>query len=119
MHAGRLGKNAYQASALRNPEILRLADAVRFTVDPTFPGPERFKGQVKITLANGQTYETIEEHNRGSAENPMSTADLVAKFEENVAGILAPARAKQLVAAIFGFEDSRDANALVKMSIGD
>ena len=119
MHAGRLGKDAYQASALQNPEILRLADAVTYTVDPTFPGPERFKGQVKITLANGQTYETIEEHNRGSAENPMSTADLVAKFEENVAGILAPARAKQLVAAIFGLEDARAANALVKMSIGD
>ena len=119
MHAGRLGKDAYQLSSRRNPEILRLADSVMYSIDLAFPGPERFQGQVKVTLHNGAVYEAVEEHNRGSAENPMSTADLVAKFEENVAGVLAPAQAKQLVAAIFGLEDSRDADALVKMSIGD
>jgi 2-methylcitrate dehydratase PrpD len=119
MYAGRLGKDAYQSRSLQNPEILRLADSVVYNVDPAFPGPERFKGQVKVTLHNGAVYEAIEEHNRGSAENPMSTADLVAKFEENTDGVLAPAQARELVAAIFGSEDSRDANALVKMSIGD
>ncbi len=92
MHAGRLGKDAYQLSKLQNPEVLRLADAVTYQVDATFPGPDRFKGQVKVTLHNGRTYEAIEEHNRGSAGNPMSVDDLVAKFEENAAGVLAPAQ---------------------------
>jgi 2-methylcitrate dehydratase PrpD len=119
MHAGRLGKAAYQPSALRNPEILRLADLVAYNVDPTFPGPERFKGQVKVTLGNGQTYEAIEEHNRGSAENPMSTSDLVAKFEDNAATVLSPARAARLAAAIFRLETSSDAGALVELSIGN
>ena len=118
MHAGRLGKDAYQASSLQNPEILRLADSVTYIVDPTFPGPERFKGQVKVTLHNGAVHEAIEEHNRGSAKNPMSTADLVAKFEENAAGVLAPAQAKQLVAAIFELENSASATALVQLAIG-
>ena len=117
MHAGRLGKDAYQASALQNPEILRLADSVTYVVDPTFPGPERFKGQVKVTLHNGTVHEAIEEHNRGSTANPMSTADLVAKFEENAAGVLAPAQAKQLVAAIFGLENASAASALVQLSV--
>ena len=118
MHAGRLGKNAYQSSALENPEILRLADSVTFSVDPTFPGPERFKGQVKVTLHNGAVYEAIEEYNRGSPENPMSSADLVAKFEENAAGVLAPVQVKRLVNAIFGLESSPSASALVQLSIG-
>jgi 2-methylcitrate dehydratase PrpD len=119
MYAGRLGKDAYQPSALQNPEILRLADSVAYHVDPTFPGPERFKGQVKVTLHNGAAYEAIEEHNRGSAENPMSTADLVAKFEENTAARLPPAQIKQLASAIFGLESSADASALVQLSVGN
>jgi 2-methylcitrate dehydratase PrpD len=119
LQVGSLGKDAYQPSALRDPEILRLADSVAYHVDPTFPGPERFKGQVKVTLHNGATYEAIEEHNRGAAENPMSTADLVAKFEENAATILAPAQTARLAAGIFGLESSTDASALVQLSIGD
>lgn len=118
MYTGSLGKSAYQSSALGNPRILRLADSVTYSVDPTFPGPERFKGQVKVTLHNGAVYETIEEHNRGSGENPMSTVDLVAKFEENAAGVLAPAQVKQLVAGIFSLEEARDAGALVQLSVG-
>ena len=119
MAAGRLGKNAYQASALQNPEILRLADAVTYNVDPSFPGPERFKGQVKVTLHNGAVYEAIEEHNRGSAENPMSTADLISKFEENVATVLTPAQTERLAAAIFGLESAGAASALVQLAIGE
>jgi 2-methylcitrate dehydratase PrpD len=119
LQVGRLGKDAYQPSALQDPEILRLADSVAYHVDPTFPGPERFKGQVKVTLHNGATYEAIEEHNRGSAENPMSTDDLVAKFEENAATILAPTQTGRLAAGIFGLESSTDASALVQLSSGD
>jgi 2-methylcitrate dehydratase PrpD len=119
MHAGRLGKNAYQSHALQNPEILRLADSVAYYVDPTFPGPEQFKGQVKITLHNGAVYEAIEEHNRGSAENPMSTADLVAKFEENAGAVLSPVQIKQLAAQTFALERTADASVLVQLSVGN
>jgi len=119
MHAGHLGKNAYQSSALRNPEILRLADSVTYSVDPTFPGPERFKGHVKITLDDGRTYEAVEEHNRGSAGNPMSTEALVAKFEENAAAVLARDQAQRLAGAIFGLDRSTDASALVQLAIGE
>jgi 2-methylcitrate dehydratase PrpD len=119
MHAGRLAKDAYQPSALQNPDILRLADVIAYDVDPTFPGPERFKGQVKVTLHNGAAYEAIEEHNRGSVENPMSTSDLVAKFEENAAVVLPPAQTAQLVAAILRLEHSSAASALVELSIGN
>src|SRR5207248_3169997 len=73
MHAGRLGVDGYSPAALTDPRILRLADLVEIAVDPTFPGPERFKGQVRIYLADGRIFEAIEEHNRGSAANPMTS----------------------------------------------
>ena len=119
LHAGRLGKDAYQPSSLQDPEILRLADSVTCHVDPSFPGSERFKGQVKVIMDNGATYEAIEEHNRGSAENPMSTEDLLAKFEDNAAPVLSPAQTGRLAEATFELESSRDASALVQLTIRD
>src|SRR5215470_6041122 len=108
LHTGRLGKDAYQPSAIQDPAILALADCVTFQVDPAFPGPERFKGAVKIVLRDGAVYEGTEEHNRGSAKNPMSNADLLSKFEENAATVLKPAHIHRLADAILSLESSAD-----------
>ena len=88
LYFGELGKNAYRPESLRNPEILDLARKVRYYVDPDYPGPGRFKGAVKVTLKDGRTFEEIEEYNRGSVENPMSYAEIRAKFDQNAAGFL-------------------------------
>ena len=118
LYTGHLGKDAYRPSAIRNPAILALADCVTFRIDPAFPGPERFKGAVKIVLRGGAVHEAVEEHNRGSAENPMSSADLLSKFEENAATVLRPAQIHHLADAILSLENSSDARALVDLSIG-
>lgn len=88
LHLGALGKSAYSAQSRSNPEILALARRVEYRIDPTYPGPGRFKGAVKITLRDGRELEEIEEYNRGSAENPMTYEELRAKFEENAGGFL-------------------------------
>jgi 2-methylcitrate dehydratase PrpD len=119
LHTGRLGKDAYQPSAIRDPAILALAECVTFQIDPAFPGPDRFKGAVKIVLRGGAAYEAVEEHNRGSVENPMSTADLLAKFEENAATVLKPTQIHHLADAVLSLHDSNDASALVDLSVGD
>ena len=116
--SGRLGKDAYQPAALQNPEILNLADRVIYRVDPAFPPPGQFKGAVKVTLKSGVCYEAVEEHNRGSAENPMSREELLAKFEENAATLLSLPRIRQLIDAVSALEASTDAGALVQLSCG-
>ncbi len=73
---------------MRNPEILARAQRIRYQADPAFPGPERFKGVVKVTLNDGTMYEEGEEFNRGSAENPMTCDEIAAKFGENASGVL-------------------------------
>lgn len=114
---GRLGKDAYGPEALENPEILQLADRVRIEADPSFPGPERFKGAVRIVLKDGSVVGAVEEHNRGSAENPMKPEDIVAKFDENAAGILDESRRRGLVDAVLSLEAAGDAGALVGAAI--
>ena len=117
MHFGELGKDAYQAASLRDPEILRLADVVTYQVDPTFPGPDRFKGAVQIVMNSGAVFEAVEEHNRGSAENPMTRDELLDKFERNAATVLSATQIRALVAAIAELEALPDASALVQLSI--
>jgi 2-methylcitrate dehydratase PrpD len=117
LHFGALNKDAYRPASLRDPEILRLADAVNYRVDPSFPGPERFKGAVRVVMQDGSAYEVVEEHNRGSAQNPMSRAELLAKFERNAADVLAPPQIQRLSIAVDALETLPDATTLVQLAI--
>ena len=113
---GSLGRHAYSDASLRDPEILGLARRVRYQVDPAFPGPGRFKGVVTVTLKDGRTLTEIEEHNRGSAENPMTDAELRAKFDENAAGFLSPAARDRVAEAVAALDGMPDARALVDLA---
>ena len=116
LYAGSLGKNAYGDAMRLNPEVLELARRVEYSVDPAFPGPGRFKGAVRVTMKDGRVLEEIEEYNRGSAENPMSEAELRAKFDDNASGFLAPAQRDRLVEEIARAENLPDVRVLVDLA---
>jgi 2-methylcitrate dehydratase PrpD len=115
LHAGKLGKTAYRD--LRNEDILALARRVRYYVDPSFPPPGRFKGEVRVTLHDGRAITETQEYNRGSAENPMTFAELRAKFDENAAGILSADERKRFVDAVARLEELDDVSMLVDLSV--
>jgi 2-methylcitrate dehydratase PrpD len=114
---GELGKRAYAPQSLIDPEILELARRVRYTVDPDFPGPGRFKGGVRLTLRDGRTLSAVEEYNRGSAENPMSREELIAKFHENASGFLPESSRRRLVDAVARMEQLPEAKTLVDLAV--
>jgi 2-methylcitrate dehydratase PrpD len=110
---GSLGKDAYRAESLRDPEILALARRVCYRVDPEYPGPGRFKGEVTIVLRDRRVLHEVEEYNRGSAENPMRYAEIRAKFDENAGGLLSSAQRDGLAEQIRRLEELQNASALV------
>jgi len=116
LYRGRLGKDAYSEESRRNQEILALARKVGYRVDPDYPGPGRFKGEVRITLRGGRTFAHVEEYNRGSAENPMSYAELRAKFDENASGFLDAQRRNALATEVARLETLSDASTLVELA---
>ena len=115
LHAGRLGKTAYRD--LGNDDILTLARRVRYYVDPSFPPPGRFKGEVHVTLHDGRVISETQEYNRGSAENPMTFDELRAKFDENANGILSADERGRVADAIARLEQLDDASLLVDLSV--
>jgi 2-methylcitrate dehydratase PrpD len=117
LHEGRLGRRAYAAQNLRNPAILALAQRVRYYVDPGFPPPGRFKGAVRITLHDGRVIEETQDHNLGSPENPMTAAQLRAKFDENADGLLSAAQRDRLASTIDRLEQLDDAGTIVELTV--
>jgi 2-methylcitrate dehydratase PrpD len=114
---GRIGKDAYAPQSLRDPTILALTDRVDFVVDPSMPGSEQFKGVVIVETTDGQRFEEIEEHNRGSAKNPMSREEIEGKFRENVAGVLDPSKADAVIAAVMRLETIDDVSAISALTV--
>jgi 2-methylcitrate dehydratase PrpD len=112
---GSLGKNAYAQGSLRDLAILALARRVQFYVDPDYPGPGRFKGEVTITLKDGRKFHELEEYNRGSAENPMTYAEIRAKFDENASGFLDAGRRERLAEQIGRLELLEDSSQLLNI----
>lgn len=115
---GRIDKNAYRPESLGDPNILGIADRVEIEVDPKFPGPEHFKGAVKIVMKDGSVHETVEEHNRGSAANPMAVEDIVAKFDANAADVLNALQRRALVDGVLALPKAPDAARIVDLTIG-
>jgi 2-methylcitrate dehydratase PrpD len=116
LHRGRLGRDAYADVSRLDPRVLALARRVHYRADPTYPGPGRFKGAVAVTLKDGRVLETIQEHNRGSVENPMMPAELRAKFDENARDWLTPDARSRLADTIATLETLEDARALARLA---
>ncbi|MEP7310752.1 MAG: MmgE/PrpD family protein [Acidobacteriota bacterium] len=114
---GELGKTAYREASLMNSEILALARRVRYTVDPAYPGPGHFKGEVRITLKDGRSVVEVEEFNRGSFENPMTDVELRDKFDDNASEHLSAGARDRLVGEIRRLELLPDASVLVGLAI--
>jgi 2-methylcitrate dehydratase PrpD len=117
LYTGAMGRTAYQDQTVRNTDILGLARRVRYYVDPDYPGPGRFKGAVEVTLDDGATLEEVEEHTRGSMDNPMSEQELRQKFDDNTSVVLSPAARGRLAEAILKLDTATDASALVALSM--
>ena len=90
-----------------------LARRVQYHVDPDFPGPGRFKGAVTVTLKDGRSLVEVEEYNRGSAENPMTSEELRAKFDDNAGSVLDAAARSRLADAVATLESLDDVGAFV------
>lgn len=116
---GRIGRHSYAEASLRDPAILALTDKVEYVVDPSLPGPEQFKGVVRVELTDGTVLEEIEEYNRGSPNNPMTEAEIVGKFRENVEGTLSDEAAMRIAEAVLTLESMDNARALSALTVAN
>ncbi len=97
---GRAGLGEYEEDAIRDPEVRRVSDLVRIEIDDEiqklYPNPRSMI--VEIRDRKGNTASARIDHAKGDPENPMTDADLVAKFRDVTADVIPPERAERIVA---------------------
>jgi len=101
----------YTEAAIGEPVVLDVARRVRYEVRPYPTAGRAFPGGIRIRLRDGRTLEADCPHQKGAPENPLSPADVAAKFRRNAGLALPPAAVAALEAAVLGLERVRDLTA--------
>ena len=108
----------FREARLNDPLILDFISRITAHVDPeieTMGAPFRHASRVKITARNGQVFEKLSLHRRGSPENPLSPEEVVHKFRNVVAPCMDKAAAEKIIATVNQFETLADISSVMQL----
>ena len=74
--------------------------------------PDKFPARVTITLKDGKLFQETVLFPKGDPQDPLSAAEIEAKFRGNADALLGPARAGELLQAIKALPDARNVERL-------
>ena len=74
--------------------------------------PDKFPARVTITLKSGASFQETVLFPKGDPQDPLSAAELEAKFRENVAGMLSAGQADNLLQTIRLLPEARNVDAM-------
>jgi len=112
----RIGPAEVSDARLHDPAILSLARKVRVAVDDTLDRQFPAKTMARVTMhTNRGNLRTTVEYPRGNPENPMSLAELEAKFRLLTGDLIGDERSTRLHAAILGLPEAKNVLALTQL----
>lgn len=99
---GQLETSQIDGPALRDPEILRLSHGMilRENDDYNARFPEERFAHVTLHLRDGRSLTSEPSAGRGNAENPLSYAEITAKYQSYAASALAPEASQELAVTV-------------------
>jgi 2-methylcitrate dehydratase PrpD len=80
---GKAGFEQFTDARVADPALRSLAAKVSYVVNPNDPYPQNFTGHIRATLKDGSVREVRKPHMRGGAHEPLSEAEILAKFFDN------------------------------------
>src|SRR5699024_2228270 len=80
---GTLDVTSFSERAIFDPDILEFANRTTFELKRYAPTPDAFSGGVRVRLRDGRTLETEIRYQRGSTQNPMTSEEVIEKYEQN------------------------------------
>ena len=81
---GAAGLGQFTDERSQDPAVQALASKITYEVDPQDEYPRNFTGNLTATLKDGRVASLRQPHMRGGAHEPLTEAELVAKFEANL-----------------------------------
>jgi 2-methylcitrate dehydratase PrpD len=106
-------RSAHDEKRMRHPKVLEIRKRIELLGDDalTKAMPSR-QGIVEVTLRDGRTLRHHTIAVRGTAENPMTRAEVDAKSYDLIAAVAGKARARRLCDAVWNLERLRDVRKL-------
>ena len=104
MSRGQFTLDELEDDALQDQTILNLCSKSGYEIDPESAYPTYYSGEVVIETNDGRRLAHREAINRGSADNPVSTADIEAKFFANATRTVERAQAERVMDAVMSLE---------------
>jgi 2-methylcitrate dehydratase PrpD len=106
-------KTAHEGARMKDPAVLRQRAKVRLVPDEALERlmPKRV-AVVEVTLDDGKALTERVEAVRGTADNPMTRDEVVAKARELIAPVLGPARTGKLIERILNLDQVKNVRDL-------
>jgi 2-methylcitrate dehydratase len=110
------GVESSEPEAFDDPEILELIDKISLTADPALG---YYEGKSQITTADGRVLEHHVRQPHGFGDDPLTDAELGAKFRGLAERRLSAEQARRLEQAVWGVDDLDDAGELLALTVPD
>lgn len=105
----------YNASNLRDPQILGIAERVTYEAqDPGHPLEGFAPSVVTVTLNDGRTFSKSVPYATGTSQAPLARSDIEEKFLGLTSAAVPPAAATQIVETVNRIEDLADIGTLTR-----
>ena len=106
-------KSAHEKARMTDPAVLRERAKIRLVPDEALERvmPRR-AGIVEVTLTDGRTVSQRVDDVRGTAENPMSREEIIAKARDLMVPVIGPSQCAKLVDRVFDLERVRSIREL-------
>ncbi len=104
----------FTEEALKDPEVLKITEKVRWELDPEFEKlyPKVYPARIVVTMNDGKKYTAQVDHPKGDPENPLSDAQIVEKFQSLVVGTISQDKADEIVDKVLNLEKLKSINEL-------
>lgn len=112
---GKAGEDQYADAIVNRPDMVALRRKVVAVVDDSI---DEASADVTAILKDGRRVHVFVEHAIGSLQNPMTDANLEAKFHDLADPVLGASRASELIGACWKLGDLSDVRSLTTLARG-
>lgn len=119
MH-GDAGEEYFEDEHIRDPRLRALARKVTVSEwdEANRRMPQAMLCRVTIRTKDGRKHEASVEYHRGHWRNPMTDAEVEAKFRKLALHALKPAQVDELAACLWHLEQLQDVGELMRLTVG-
>src|SRR5262244_2732484 len=114
---GRITPASFEPKRYLDPALRPLMNRIRVTESPelTRRFPRELPSQIDVTTRSGRRYTERAEYPKGHAENPMTDADVEAKFRDLSEDVLGRARAASALETLWRLDEVTRMGAVVDL----